>query len=131
MDKVINDEELLMLAKKAKANSNAKFSNFHVGAALLTKDGKVYTGCNLENPSLSLSVCAERVAFYKALSEGERDFVKIAVVCDDASLCSPCGACRQVIYEFAPKIDVIMTGEGGAKTVNITDLLPFPFEAAL
>ena len=129
MNKNVTDEQLIKLARAAKANSNAKFSGFHVGSALLTAGGKVYTGCNLENLSLSLSICAERVALYKALSEGERAFVKIAVVCDSSANCSPCGACRQALYEFAPSIQVIMEDKGrGLKSLNISELLPYPFE---
>lgn len=125
----ITDEELLDLATKAKRYSTAKFSDFHVGAALLTVSGKVYTGCNIENYSLSLSVCAERVALYKALSEGEREFVKIAVVSDDSDSCPPCGMCRQVLYEFAPQIKVLMREkDGGIKVNSISELLPYPFK---
>ena len=126
---LITDEELLGLAAKAKENSNATFSKFHVGAALMTVSGRVYTGCNIENYSLSLSVCAERVALYKALSEGEKEFVKIAVVSDDSNSCPPCGTCRQVLYEFAPRIQVLMReNESGVKVISISELLPYPFK---
>jgi cytidine deaminase len=128
-NKTVNDEQLLNMAGNAKNNSNAKFSDFHVGAALLSASGNVYTGCNLENYSLSLSICAERVALYKALSEGERGFIKIAVVSDDSDLCPPCGACRQVLFEFAPEIQVIMKDiDNDIKTIKIEELLPYPFK---
>ena len=126
--KHVTNEDLFEFANKAKENSNAKFSDFHVGAALLTADKKVYTGCNIENYSLSLSICAERVALFKAFSEGEREFVKIAVVSDDGEYCPPCGACRQVLMEFAPEIKVLIKESGVIKEIDIGELLPYPFD---
>ncbi len=95
----------------------------------MTAKGNIYTGCNIENFSLSLSICAERVALFKALSEGETEFAKIAVVSDEPDACTPCGTCRQALFEFAPTIDIIMKdGGAGVKALNIRELLPYPFE---
>ena len=93
-------QELIAKAKEARLQSVAPFSSFLVGAALKTRDGKVYTGCNVESASYGLTVCAERVAIWKALSEGERDFTELAVVADTGTLTPPCGTCRQIIHEF-------------------------------
>lgn len=125
----ITSKDLLRRAQDAKIKSIADFSKFHVGAALLTADGKIFTGCNIENFSLSLSICAERVALFKALSEGERDFIKIAVVSDDSNHCPPCGTCRQVLFEFAPQISVVMINKDNIiKEISIKELLPYPFD---
>ena len=101
----MTNEELIRLAFEARENAYAPYSNWKVGAALLTKDGKVYKGCNIENSGFTATVCAERTAFFKAVSEGKKDFVKIAVVAGDAQkgsqgYCTPCGVCRQVMTEF-------------------------------
>ena len=107
-------EELLALAKEAMMGAYAPYSGFFVGAALLTKNGKVYTGCNIENAAFSPTNCAERTAFFKAVSEGEREFAAIAVVGGKGgvitSLCSPCGVCRQVMQEFCGPDFVIHMG---------------------
>ncbi|KYK38764.1 MAG: cytidine deaminase [Theionarchaea archaeon] len=132
----MNDQELMERAREASLNSYAPYSHFQVGAALLTKEGTVYTGCNVENSSYGLSVCAERVAISKAVSEGRKreDFVKIAVAgkphTGDWQFCSPCGACRQVIYEFAEdgKFQVVyMDKKRAIKSVSIDKLLPDGF----
>jgi len=132
----MNDQELMERAREASLNSYAPYSHFQVGAALLTKEGTVYTGCNVENSSYGLSVCAERVAISKAISEGRKreDFVKIAVAgkphTGDWQFCSPCGACRQVIYEFAEdgKFQVVyMDKKRAIKSVSIDKLLPDGF----
>ncbi len=129
LNKSISDEELIESARKARENSSAAFSGFHVGAAILTKTGKVYTGCNIENYSLSLSICAERVALFKALSEGEKDFIKIAIVSNDSEFCYPCGSCRQALYEFASDIKVLVNDSNGSiKAMEIAALLPLPFK---
>ena len=123
-------QQLLERAKTARLQSIAPFSNFLVGAAIKTADGKVYTGCNVESASYGLTVCAERVAIWKALSEGERDFSELAIVADTGSLTPPCGTCRQIIWEFA-KNATIMLGNlrGETQIVSIGELLPRAFDA--
>ena len=123
-------QQLLETAKTARLQSIAPFSNFLVGAAVKTTDGKVYTGCNVESASYGLTVCAERVAIWKALSEGERDFIELAIVADTGSLTPPCGTCRQIIWEFA-KNATIMLGNlrGETQIVSIRELLPRAFDA--
>jgi cytidine deaminase len=123
-------QELLETAKEARLQSIAPFSNFLVGAAVKTEAGKVYTGCNVESASYGLTVCAERVAIWKALSEGERDFSELAIVADTGSLTPPCGTCRQIIWEFA-KNATIMLGNlrGETQIVSIRELLPRAFDA--
>jgi cytidine deaminase len=110
----------------------AEFSKFKVGAALETTDGTVVTGCNVENATYGLTVCAERVAMFKALSEGHRSFARIAVVADTEEPTPPCGACRQILWEFGGDLEVILanlTQEKGA--YRLKDLLPLPFDARL
>jgi len=99
-----------------------------VGAAVLAASGKVYTGCNIENSSYSLTVCAERTALFKAVSEGEKAFVAVAIASDERTATPPCGACRQVIMDLAGDIDVILSaGDGSYTVIKTTDLLPHPF----
>lgn len=105
----------------------APYSGFKVGAALLTGDGKTCTGCNIENPSVMLGCCAERVALLKALSEGHTSFKALAVVSSDGRFCFPCGACRQMLMEFAPDIYIYLRSESGIKKFTIDELLPNPF----
>lgn len=125
----MDDKQLVQLAIEARKNAYCPYSNFPVGAALLCADGTVYTGVNVENASYGLTVCAERVAIFKAVSEGKHDFVKLAVVCN-AKRCSPCGACRQVIYEHAPDIEILMGNPNGEFTrTTIQALLPQAFES--
>ena len=127
----MNKEQEIMLIQEAilaRQNSYSPYSNFAVGAALLCKDGKVYTGCNIENGAYPSSICAERVAIFKAVSEGEKDFVGIAIVADIQA--PPCGACRQVMSEFV-KGDfevIIATSIEDYKTVNFAELLPLSFK---
>ncbi|WP_176714150.1 cytidine deaminase [Orenia metallireducens] len=102
-------KELVKKATEAREKAYVPYSNFKVGAALLTKDGEIYTGCNVENSSYGLSNCAERTAIFKAISEGKMEFEAIAIVADTKRPCPPCGACRQVIVEFGKNIDVIMS----------------------
>ncbi|MDK2835643.1 MAG: cytidine deaminase [Thermosediminibacterales bacterium] len=123
------DKELLNKAIEAKKNAYAPYSKCPVGAALLTKSGKVYTGCNIENVAYGLSNCAERTAVFKAVSEGESEFVAIAIAGNGPGFSFPCGACRQVLLEFAPKIKVIIGDEkGNYIKKELADLLPYPFE---
>ena len=126
-------ETLLSMAKEAMMKAYAPYSGFFVGAALLTKSGKVYTGCNIENGAFSPTNCAERTAFFKAVSEGERDFAAIAVVGGKGGqitgLCSPCGVCRQVMQEFCGPDFLIYMGKenDGYEAISLKDLLPYGF----
>ena len=121
------------MAKEAMMRAYAPYSGFFVGAALLTKSGKVYTGCNIENGAFSPTNCAERTAFFKAVSEGERDFAAIAVVGgkggEITGLCSPCGVCRQVMQEFCGPDFLIYMGKenDGYEAIALKDLLPYGF----
>jgi len=124
----VKPEDLLKLARQAQGHAYAPYSKFKVGAALLTKSGKVYTGCNVEISSYGLTCCAERVALFKAISEGESEFEAIAVVAPGKEV-SCCGACRQVIWDFAP--DIVIYGydsDGGIVEKRIRDLLPDAFD---
>jgi len=122
--------KLIEAATAARLQSVAPFSNFLVGAVLQTKAGKVYTGCNVESASYGLTVCAERVAIWKALSEGERDFTDLVVVADTESLTPPCGTCRQIIWEFAKHARIVLANlNGQSEEVSIRDLLPRAFDA--
>jgi cytidine deaminase len=122
--------ELIQTATKARLQSVAPFSNFMVGAAVKTAAGKVYIGCNVESASYGLTVCAERVAIWKALSEGEREFTELAIVADTERLTPPCGTCRQIIHEFCPRAVVILANLGGEiETCDVDELLPRAFDA--
>ena len=124
-----NLDKLISLAAEAREKAHAPYSNFAVGAALLAKSGRVYTGCNVENASFGLTVCAERVAVFKAVSEGEREFEAIAVVTENGA--TPCGACRQVLREFGDDIQVIVADTAGHQRVfALTELLPEGFTPA-
>lgn len=121
-------EELIAKAMEAREKAHAPYSHFAVGAALLAKSGRVYTGCNVENASYGLSICAERTAVFKAVSEGERDFEAMAVVTDKGV--TPCGACRQVLLEFGEDIQVIVADEtGGYRVFGLQELLPEAFDS--
>ncbi len=123
-------QQLLETAKTARLQSIAPFSNFLVGAAVETADGKTYTGCNIESASYGLTVCAERVAIWKALSQGERDFTGLAIVADTGTLTPPCGTCRQIIWEFAKNATIILGNlHGETEVVSIRELLPRAFDA--
>lgn len=123
--------ELLERAREARSRAYAPYSNFPVGAALLAADGRVFTGVNVENVAYPLGSCAERIAVGKAVSEGAREFVAIAVIGpDDDVPCTPCGGCRQVLYEFAPRIPVITPGPGGGVRVSpLDEMLPGAFDS--
>ena len=124
-------DSLIAAAKQARENAHAPFSNFRVGAALRAKSGRVFTGCNVENATYGLTMCAERVAIFKALSEGERGFDAIAVVADTESLTPPCGACRQLIWEFCGDVPVVLSNLGGKSEVHqMAALLPRPFDSS-
>jgi cytidine deaminase len=121
-------EDLIAKAMEAREKAYAPYSHFTVGAALLAKSGRVYTGCNVENASYGLSICAERAAVFKAISEGERDFEAIAVVTENGV--TPCGACRQVLMEFGEDIQVIVAdGAGEYRVFSLQELLPEAFSS--
>lgn len=123
----MTNSELMDIAKEAMKFSYAPYSNFHVGAALLTKDGKVYTGCNIENASYGATNCAERTAIFKAVSEGERQFTKIAVAASDGSIAYPCGICLQVMNEFMPEGEIVLEKDGQLMSYHLKELLPLGF----
>jgi cytidine deaminase len=118
-------------ALAARTNAHAPYSHFQVGAALEATDGRVFTGCNVENATYGLSVCAERVAVFKAISEGARKFQRIAVSADTDVLTPPCGACRQILWEFCGDIELTLVNlHGKAETLHLKDLFPRPFDAS-
>jgi cytidine deaminase len=124
-------DALIKAATHARTNAHARFSNFKVGAALRTPAGKIFGGCNVENATYGLTVCAERVALFKAISEGERGFDAIAVVTDTDSLTPPCGACRQLIWEFCGDVPVVMANlKGKVEVFRMSALFPEPFDAS-
>ena len=125
----MNPEELIARALEVRENACAAYSHYKVWAALLAASGKVYTGCNVENSTYGLTVCAERVALWKALSEGERKFTQIAVVTSSEPPASPCGACRQLLWEYCGDIEVILANQQGfRKTLRLTEIFPRPFD---
>ena len=125
------ENELIEAALKARARARAPYSQFRVGAAVLAGSGRIYTGCNVENASYGLTVCAERVALFKAVSEGESKFEALAVVTDAAVPATPCGACRQVIWELCGDIPVVLANVAGRReTVRMAELLPRPFASS-
>ena len=121
-------EKLIKEAEKARKRAYTPYSKFQVGAAVLSADGKIFTGCNIENASFGLAICAERVAIFKAISEGSIKFEAIAVIGDTDNPCSPCGACRKVISEFGEDILLIMANlKGDVKIKKIKELIPEAF----
>jgi cytidine deaminase len=128
----LSGSDLIDAARRARTFAHADFSNFKVGAALETSEGVVITGCNIENATYGLTVCAERVAMFKALSEGHRQFQRIAVVADTDAPTPPCGACRQILWEFGGNLEVILANldrETGRHALS--DLFPLPFDKRL
>lgn len=124
-------DALIKAATQARENAHARFSNFRVGAALRTPAGKIFGGCNVENATYGLTVCAERVAIFKAISEGERHFDALAVVTDTDSLTPPCGACRQLIWEFCGEVPVVLANlKGKVEVLRMSALFPKPFDAS-
>ena len=123
-------DELIQKAADARKRAHAPFSNFMVGAALLDADGRVFTGCNVENASYGLTMCAERVAVFKAVSEGATTITRIVVVADTESLTPPCGACRQILWEFCPSAQLLLANlHGKQELMSVADILPRPFDA--
>lgn len=120
-------EELIVAAQSNRLNAYVPYSNFKVGAAVLTKDGKIYTGCNVENASYGLCNCAERTAIFKAVSEGESELVAIAIIADTEKPVSPCGACRQVMAEFGINKIIMCNLHGEQYIATLEDLLPYSF----
>lgn len=124
----MTDRELIEQAKEALQNAYVPYSHFRVGAALLSKNGTVFKGCNIENASYGATCCAERTAVFKAVSEGVKEFEKIAIVSDSNKLTPPCGICRQVLLEFMPEGVVLLENEKGEiKTYTVKELLPVGF----
>ena len=124
-------KQLMDLAKKASKNSYSPFSRFAVGASVLAKSGKIYTGCNVENSSFGMTICAERCAIFKAISEGERVIQAVAIYSPNADDCNPCGACRQVMYEFQEDgnmIEIITENMGELVVRKLSEYLPYGFK---
>jgi cytidine deaminase len=125
-----DSEKLIEIAKQARARASAPFSDFKVGAVLQGKTGENFTGCNIENASYGLTMCAERVAIFKAISEGARDFQKMVIVADTDKLTPPCGACRQIIWEFCGDIEIILANlRGKTEILQMKELFPRAFDA--
>ncbi len=126
------DLDLVAAARRARENADARFSNFKVGAALEAADGTVITGCNIENATYGLTICAERVAMFKAISEGHRVFTRIAIVADTPTLTPPCGACRQILWEFGGNLEIVLANLTEEQASHrLKTLLPLPFDARL
>ena len=125
------NDPLIAAALAARAHAFAPFSKFRVGAALEDAGGGIHTGCNVENATYGLTVCAERVAVFKAISEGVRKFHRVAVAADTASLTPPCGACRQILWEFCGDVEITLVNlQGKTETYRLKDLFPKPFDAS-
>lgn len=125
------DQRLIKSALRARERALAPYSNFRVGAALLTSDGTIYEAGNIESSSYSLTLCAERVALFKALSEGERHFTALAVAAGTPEACTPCGACRQVLWDYAPDLILLLVNQDGDfERVLLKALLPKAFDSS-
>ena len=123
--------ELAAAALRAREHAHAPYSKFKVGAALEDASGRVHTGCNVENATYGLTVCAERVAIFKAISEGVRQFTRIAIAADASTLTPPCGACRQILWEFCGDIEVTLVNpRGESETMRMKELFPRAFDAS-
>ena len=124
-------DPLIEAALNVRENAHARFSNFKVGAAVQDQSGRIFTGCNVENATYGLTVCAERVAIFKAISEGARKFTRVAVVADTDLLTPPCGACRQILWEFCGDVEVVMSNlHGKSETLRLGALFPRAFDAS-
>jgi cytidine deaminase len=125
------EDPLLSAALAAHEHAHAPFSKFRVGAALEDEQGRIHTGCNIENATYGLTLCAERVAVFKAVSEGVRKFKRMAVAADTDKLTPPCGACRQILWEFCGDIELVLTNlQGKHETLRLKDLFPRPFDGS-
>lgn len=124
-------DALLEAAIAARENAHAPFSKFQVGAAVEDSSGRIYTGCNIENATYGLTMCAERVAVFKAISEGARQFRRVAVAADTDALTPPCGACRQILWEFCGDAEITLVNlHGRTEAFRLRDLFPRPFDAS-
>ena len=124
-------KKLMNMAKEASKMSYSPFSRFAVGAAVLAKSGKIYSGCNVENSSFGMTICAERCAIFKAVSEGEREILAVAIYSPNSDDCNPCGACRQVMYEFQPddvELEIITEKSGELNVRKLSEYLPYGFK---
>jgi cytidine deaminase len=127
----MNRDELIAAAQAVRLKAHAPYSNFKVGCAIEDEDGRVFTGCNVENASYGLSLCAERVAVFKAVSEGAGKLKRVAVVADTDSLTPPCGACRQILWEFCGDAELTLANLAGkTETMTVKQILPRPFDAS-
>ncbi len=125
-------DALVEAARAVRENAHAPFSKFKVGAAVEDAEGNIHSGCNVENATYGLTVCAERVAVFKAISEGARAFRRVAVVADTDVLTPPCGACRQILWEFCGDVPIVLANLAGqTETIQLKDLYPRPFDATL
>jgi cytidine deaminase len=124
-------DPLIAAALAARLNAIAPFSKFLVGAAIEDQNGRIHTGCNVENATYGLTLCAERVAVFKAISEGVREFRRVAVAADTENLTPPCGACRQILWEFCGDVELVLVNlSGKTETYRLKDLFPKPFDAS-
>lgn len=124
-------DSLIAAAIRARENAHAPFSHFKVGAAVEDNMGRIHTGCNVENATYGLTVCAERVAIFKAISEGARGFARVAVVADTDTLTPPCGACRQILWEFCGDVEIVLANLAGkTETLRLGTLFPRAFDAS-
>lgn len=125
-------DPLVAAAMQVRENAFAPFSKFKVGAAVEDGAGRIHTGCNVENATYGLTLCAERVAIFKAISEGARGFKRVAVVADTETLTPPCGACRQILWEFCGDVEIVLANlRGESETLRLGALLPRPFDSSL
>jgi cytidine deaminase len=123
---------LVAAARQARTHAHAAYSRFKVGAALETAEGTVITGCNIENATYGLTICAERVAMFKALSDGHRVFTRVAIVADTEAPTPPCGACRQILWEFGGDLEIVLANlSSETGRYRLKDLLPLPFDARI
>lgn len=126
-----SSDSLIAAALRAREHAHAPFSRFKVGAAILASDGRIFTGCNVENATYGLTICAERVAVFKAISEGATKFDHIAVVAETDSLTPPCGACRQILWEFCGEAELTLANTAGhSESMTVKDIFPRPFDAS-
>src|SRR5258708_18275766 len=124
-------DSLTAAALEARKNAHAPYSHFRVGAALEDSAGRIHTGCNIENATYGLTICAERVAVFKAMSEGARSFRRIAIAADTDALTPPCGACRQILWEFCGDVEILLVNlHGNSETIQLKELIPRAFDAS-